>query len=65
VRVASDEPAGTDLKDVAFTNPDGTIVLYALNSGTRSQALRICFHEKTVATVIPAGSVATFIWKSN
>jgi glucosylceramidase len=68
VRIASDEPGGpegTDLKDVAFSNPDGSIVLYAVNRGARSQAFRIGFHGKTVATVLPAGAVATFIWKSN
>ena len=63
VRIASDEPAGTQLKDVAFRNPDGTIVLYTLNAGTTAQQLRIGFHGKTVATTLPAGSVATFIWK--
>jgi glucosylceramidase len=65
VRIASDEPGGIDLKDVAFSNPDGSIVLYAVNRGARSQAFRIGFHGKTVATVLPAGAVATFIWKSN
>ncbi len=65
VRIASDGPEEIDLKHVAFSNPDGSIVLYALNSGTKSQAFRIGFHGKTVATVLPAGSVATFIWKSN
>ncbi len=65
VRVASDGPEETDLKHVAFMNSDGSIVLYALNPGTRSQAFRIGFHGKTAATVLPAGSVATFIWKSN
>jgi glucosylceramidase len=68
VRIASDEPGGpegTDLKDVAFSNPDGSIVLYAVNRGARSQAFLIGFHGKTVATVLPAGAVATFIWKSN
>jgi glucosylceramidase len=64
VRIASDEPEGTDLKDVAFSNPDGTFVLYALNRGDKSQALRIAFHGKTAATVLPAGTVATFVWKS-
>jgi len=64
VRIASDEPPNTQLKDVAFSNPDGTIVLYALNAGTGSQALRIGFQGKTVATIVPAGSVATFVWKS-
>ena len=63
VRIASDEPAGTPLKDVAFRNPNGTVVLYTLNAGTRSQNLRIVFHGKTTATTLPAGSVATFIWK--
>jgi glucosylceramidase len=63
VRIASDEPAGTHLKDVAFRNPNGTVVLYTLNAGTTSQNLRIGFHEKKVVTTLPAGAVATFIWK--
>jgi len=63
VRIASDEPEETDLRDVAFRNPDGTILLYALNNGTTSQALRIAFHGKTVATVLPSGTVASFVWK--
>jgi len=63
VRIASDEPAGTNLKDVAFRNPNGTLVLYTLNSGTTSQNVRIGFHGKTTATTLPAGAVATFIWK--
>jgi glucosylceramidase len=63
MRIASDEPARTRLKDVAFRNPDGTIVLYTLNAATTSQTLRIGFQGKTVATILPAGSVATFVWK--
>ena len=63
VRIASDEPAGTKLKDVAFRNPNGTVVLYTLNDGAASQDFRIGFHGKTVATTLPAGSVATFVWK--
>ncbi|MDR3725897.1 MAG: glycoside hydrolase family 30 beta sandwich domain-containing protein [Terracidiphilus sp.] len=63
VRIASDEPAGAQLKDVAFRNPNGTVVLYALNAGTASQELRIGFHGKTATTTLPAGAVATFVWK--
>jgi glucosylceramidase len=63
VRIASDEPAGTQLRDVAFRNPDGAIVLYTLNAATTSQTIRIGFHGKAVATILPAGSVATFIWR--
>ena len=63
VRIASTEPEGTEMKDVAFLNPDGSIVLYTLNAGVDSQFFRIAFDHKTAATVVPAGSVATFIWK--
>jgi glucosylceramidase len=63
VRIASNELTSTKLKNVAFSNPDGTIVLYAVNAGTTSQTFRIGFHEKTVATILPSGSVATFVWK--
>jgi glucosylceramidase len=63
VRIASDEPAGTKLKDVAFRNPNGTVVLYTLNAGATSQEIRIGFHGKTTATTLPAGAVATFVWK--
>lgn len=63
VRIASDEPTGTPIKDVAFRNPNGVVVLYVLNAGTVSQSMGIHFRQKTVATTIPAGSVATFVWK--
>ena len=65
VRIACDEPAGTELKDVAFRNVDGSTVLYVLNAVNDSRPFRIGFHGKTVATILPAGSVATFIWKMN
>jgi glucosylceramidase len=63
VRIASDEPTGTSLKDVAFRNPNGTVVLYALNASATSQLFRIAFHGKTLVTTLPAGAVATFVWK--
>jgi glucosylceramidase len=63
VRIASDEPADTTLKDVAFRNPNGTVVLYTLNAGQAAQGFRIGFHGKTAATTLPAGAVATFVWK--
>lgn len=63
VRIASNEPEGSDLKDVAFSNPDGTIVLYTVNTADRVRTLRIGFQGKTASTILPAGSVATFVWK--
>jgi glucosylceramidase len=62
-RIGSDEPAGTQLKDVAFQNPNGSVVLYVLNAGTASQNVRIVFHGKTATATIPAGSIATLTWK--
>lgn len=63
VRIASDEPAGTQIKDVAFENADGTMVVYTLNAGSVEQKVTIRFHKKSVTTTIPAGAVATFVWK--
>jgi glucosylceramidase len=63
VRIASGEPAETRIKDVAFRNPGGSIVLYTVNAGASAQDVRILYHGKAVTTTIPAGSIATFIWK--
>jgi glucosylceramidase len=63
VRIASDEPAGTQVKDVAFRNTNGTVVLYTLNAGISSRDVRIAFREKSITTTIPAGSIATFVWE--
>ncbi len=63
VRIASDEPPGTAIKDVAFLNVDGTIVLYLLNAGTNSSPLAVGFHGKRIFATIPGGALATFVWK--
>ncbi len=63
VRIASDEPTGAEIKDVAFRNPDGEIVLYVLNPGKSAQPLQVKFQAKTVSTELPAGSITTFTWK--
>jgi glucosylceramidase len=63
VRVASDEPAGADIKDVAFRNPDKSLVLYVLNAGNAGQDVRIAFRGKAAKTKLPGGSITTFVWK--
>jgi glucosylceramidase len=63
VRIGSDEPAGTELRDVAFRNPDGEVVLYLVNPGTIKQPVRVSFHGKTAATTLAAGAVETLVWK--
>ena len=61
MRVASDE-AG-EIKDVAFRNPDGSVVLYALNRGRAVQDLRVRFRGKSAVATLPAGAVTTLTWK--
>ncbi len=56
-------PPGSLIKDVAFRNSNGTVVLDVLNAGTASRDLRISFHGKNAATALPSGSVTTFVWK--
>ena len=63
MRIASGERAGKQIIDVGFRNPNGNVVLYTLNAGTAAQTLRFDFRVKTVATITPWGSVATFVWK--
>ena len=63
VRIGSDEPAGSEVRDVAFRNPDGGIVLYVLNEGTSSQRVRIACAGKNAETTLPAGAVVSFLWK--
>ena len=50
------------LEDVAFQNPDGTIVLLVLNSSGAPATFNIAW-DKTFATYkLPAGALATFRW---
>ncbi len=63
VRIGSNEPAGTDIKDVAFRNPNGSLVLYVLNAGTANQEVRVAHRGKTAVAALPGGSVTTLVWK--
>ena len=60
VRIGS-TVAGT-IWDVAFRNPDGTIVLLAVNDdwGTGTQAFNVAMGGRTFSYELPAGAVATF-----
>ena len=60
VRIDSTLPG--NVSDVAFQTPDGKTVLVVANKGKESQGLNIAFGGKTLAAVLPAGSVATYVW---
>lgn len=63
VRVASTDLASSGLSNVAFRNPDGSIVLVALNSNGSSKTFQVKWDGKAFEYTLPANSVATFTWK--
>jgi glucosylceramidase len=60
VRIASD--IVSKLENVAFETPDGKKVLIVVNGNTTAQQFNIRNNGKTVATALPAGAVATYVW---
>jgi len=61
-RIASNSFDQGSLEDVAFQNPDGSIVLIVLNSSGSSQPLNISWKGQFASYKMPAGAVATFHW---
>ncbi len=61
VRIDSTGYGQGGIENVAFRNPDGTIVLVALNSGG-TQNFQVSFGGQSFGYQLPAGSMATFTW---
>ena len=59
-RIASNEVDG--LSNVAFRNPDGSLVLIVLNTQSRSISFSVTADRKAFAYTLPAGAVASFVW---
>lgn len=53
------------IEDVTFQNPDGSIVLFALNSGNASANFSVSWKATYFNYTLPGQSVATFVWKQN
>jgi len=62
VRIYSDERAA--LPNAAFRTPAGLIVLIALNDGGEPQSFNIRYQGKQAAATLPAGAVATYVWRA-
>jgi glucosylceramidase len=60
VRIASDEVDG--LSNVAFRNPDGSLVLVVLNTLAQPSAFSVKAVGNTFTYTLPAGAVASFVW---
>jgi len=61
-RIYSDENIEGNLYDVAFRNPDGSIVLYVVNSGSAGITFNVKYHGRYFTTTAPQGSIVTFVW---
>lgn len=61
VRIDSTGFGEGGVQNVAFRNPDGRIVLVALNTGGQ-QNFRVSYNGQTFGYSLPAGAMATFTW---
>lgn len=64
-RVASNSFDQGSLEDVAFQNPDGSIVLLVLNSSGAPMAFNISWDKKFASYKLPGGAAATFRWPAS
>lgn len=62
VRIGSDGPAS--LPNVAFRTPGGLVVLIALNDGGEPQSFNILYQGRAAAVSLPAGVLATYVWRA-
>jgi glucosylceramidase len=63
-RIDSNSLGQGSLEDVAFRNPDGSIVLLVLNSGGAPSTFNIGWNGKFASYKLGAGAVATFQWNT-
>jgi len=62
-RIESNTFGPGSLEDVAFRNPDGSLVLLVLNSGSKRATFNVSWEKKFAVYTLPANSAATLIWQ--
>jgi glucosylceramidase len=62
VRVDSNTFGQGSLEDVAFRNPDGSLVLMVVNSGNGPVTFNIAWNGKYAVYLLRKQTVATFVW---
>ena len=62
-RIDSNTFGAGSIEDVAFQNPDGSIVLLVLNSATNAGTFSVSFNSQSFNYTLPAGALATLEWK--
>jgi glucosylceramidase len=61
VRINSNNFAG-GIENVAFKNPNGSLVLVAFNAGAASSTFKVRWSGQSFSYTLPAGAVVTFKW---
>jgi glucosylceramidase len=62
-RIDSNTFGAGSIEDVAFQNPDGSIVLLVLNSAKNAGKFSVSFNNQSFTYTLPATAIATFSWK--
>jgi glucosylceramidase len=62
-RIDSNTFGAGSIEDVAFQNPDGSIVLLVLNSASNPGTFTVSFKGQSFNYTLSAGALATFEWK--
>ena len=62
-RIDSNTFGAGSMEDVAFQNPDGSIVLLVLNSASNAGTFTVRSKGQSFNYTLPAGALATFSWK--
>ncbi len=62
-RIESNSFEKDNLIDVAFKNPDGSVVLLALNGSDKAQKIEVNWTDKHFDYTLAAGTLATFRWQ--
>ena len=63
VRIGSTTRRAGNLESVAFQNTDGSIALLVLNKAGATAEFSVAWKGRSFAASIPAGSVATYLWR--
>jgi glucosylceramidase len=62
-RIESGPSNQNELQNVAFRNPDGSIVLLVLNSSSKTLSFHVRWSERSFVYTLEAGFAATFCWR--
>ncbi|GAE07091.1 O-glycosyl hydrolase family 30 [Paenibacillus sp. JCM 10914] len=59
-----EEEVRPELSNIAFQNPDGTIVMIVVNNSSMAQDFRLLYKDKEFSATLPAKSLATYQWSA-